>query len=86
MKLGTYILVTLAFATMLAQAKRVEPSANAMGEKLENMPYEAVRFPIRKLSEEEMKAIGYLVESDKVLSEVWLPSLQEIEMLEFHLH
>ncbi len=67
---------------MLVQAKQMEPRVDAMGERLGNVLYEAARFPIRKLSEEEMDALGYWVESDNVLSDVWLPSLEEIEMLE----
>jgi hypothetical protein len=81
MKIWKYSLVILALGMMLSQAKQIE-LADAMGERLGNVPYEAARFPIRNLSQEEMKTIAYLVEDGKVLSEVGLPSLEEIKSLE----
>ncbi len=81
-KLWKYILTILAFGIMLSQAKQVEPRVDAMGERLENVPYEVARFPVRELSSDEMKSIGYLAGTNEHLSEVWLPSIEEIGMLE----
>jgi hypothetical protein len=51
------------------------------GELLKDVPYEAARFPVRELSDEEAQTLSYAGTGEAV-TDVWLPTLQDIEVLE----
>jgi hypothetical protein len=53
----------------------------ASGELLKKMPYQAARFPVRDLSEEELKMVSY-AGTGETITEVWLPEIEDIEALE----